>query len=153
MILSMTTKERQDPSIINGSRRRRIAIGSGMTIQDVNRLISQFDQMRKMMKALMQMQPGGGGGKGLGGFGRGGGMPSLPPGLGGGGGFGSGMPGLPFGSGGGAGAPPMPPAGSKHAGSKKAKRQAAKGISLRALNNKLFAIAKYCLRSSSQNFA
>ena len=50
MILSMTTGERRDPSIINGSRRRRIANGSGRTIQDVNRLLTQFEQMKKMMR-------------------------------------------------------------------------------------------------------
>ncbi|MCX6164446.1 MAG: signal recognition particle protein [Ignavibacteriae bacterium] len=50
IIFSMTKKERANPDILNGTRRRRIADGSGTTIQDVNRLIKQFDDMRKMMK-------------------------------------------------------------------------------------------------------
>lgn len=52
IVLSMTPEERRNPQIINGSRRKRIAKGSGMTIQDVNRLLSQFDQMKKMLKQL-----------------------------------------------------------------------------------------------------
>ena len=58
IILSMTAAERNDPEIINGSRRKRIAKGSGMQIQDVNRLLNQYEQMRKMMR-----QFSGGGGK------------------------------------------------------------------------------------------
>ncbi|MFH0765030.1 MAG: signal recognition particle protein, partial [Calditrichota bacterium] len=50
LIDSMTPEERRTPRILNGSRRRRIAAGSGRTVQDVNRLINQFDQMQKMMK-------------------------------------------------------------------------------------------------------
>ncbi|MFA6570595.1 MAG: signal recognition particle protein [Bacteroidota bacterium] len=50
MILSMTKIERENYKILNGSRRKRIAIGSGTTIQDVNRLIKQFEDMSKMMK-------------------------------------------------------------------------------------------------------
>ena len=50
IVLSMTPKERMDPSVIGGSRRRRIAKGSGTTVEDVNRLLKQFDQMKKMMK-------------------------------------------------------------------------------------------------------
>jgi signal recognition particle subunit SRP54 len=50
IIQSMTSEERLRPSIINGNRRRRIAMGSGTTVQDVNRLIKQFDEMQKMMK-------------------------------------------------------------------------------------------------------
>ena len=50
MILSMTPKERLNPEIINGSRRKRIAKGSGTTVEDINRLLKQFDQMKKMMK-------------------------------------------------------------------------------------------------------
>jgi signal recognition particle subunit SRP54 len=61
IVRSMTPTERQDPSVIDGSRRRRIAQGSGRTIQDVNALLNQFRQMQKMMK-----QMGGGG------------MPSMP---------------------------------------------------------------------------
>ena len=50
IILSMTQKERDDPDIITGSRRKRIAAGSGCKVEDVNRLLKQFEQMRKMMK-------------------------------------------------------------------------------------------------------
>ncbi len=57
MINSMTLNERQQPDIINGSRRKRIASGSGRTVQDVNNLLKQFTDMRKMMK---MMQSGGG---------------------------------------------------------------------------------------------
>lgn len=64
MILSMTPFERREPSLINGSRRRRIAGGSGTTIQEVNRLLTQFEQMKKMMHSLTNMGPGA--------------MPSLP---------------------------------------------------------------------------
>ena len=52
IILSMTPKERTNPEILNTSRRARIAKGSGTTVQDVNRLIKQFDQTRKMMKMV-----------------------------------------------------------------------------------------------------
>jgi signal recognition particle subunit SRP54 len=52
IIRSMTAQERNDPALINGSRRKRIAAGSGSTIQDVNRLVKQFDQVRKMMKQM-----------------------------------------------------------------------------------------------------
>lgn len=52
MILSMTKAERNNPKILNGSRRKRIANGSGTTVQDVNRLLKQFDEMSKMMKTL-----------------------------------------------------------------------------------------------------
>ena len=55
IISSMTPKERTHPEIINQSRRTRIAKGSGTTIQDVNRLLKQFDQMRKMMKMVTGM--------------------------------------------------------------------------------------------------
>jgi signal recognition particle subunit SRP54 len=50
MIQSMTPEERRRPSIINGSRRKRIAKGSGTTVQEVNRLLKQFDEMQRMMK-------------------------------------------------------------------------------------------------------
>ena len=49
---SMTPEEREDPAVINGSRRKRIAAGSGTTIQEVNRLIKQFDDTRRMMKMV-----------------------------------------------------------------------------------------------------
>jgi len=62
IIRSMTPEERDNPDIINGSRRKRIATGSGTTIQDVNNLLRQFGEMRKMMKAMNKM---GGGKRGL----------------------------------------------------------------------------------------
>jgi signal recognition particle subunit SRP54 len=98
IIRSMTPKERQEPKILNGRRRRRIAAGSGTTVTDVNRLVKQFAEIQKVMKsagkmaglssanpkgtkgraaqaaALRQMQAGGGlpggmpGGGGMGGF-------------------------------------------------------------------------------------
>ena len=52
IIQSMTKKERTSPKILNGSRRKRIARGSGNTVQDVNRLIKQFEQMQQMMKMM-----------------------------------------------------------------------------------------------------
>lgn len=52
IILSMTKEERQNPKILNGSRRKRIALGSGTSIQDVNRLIKQFEDMTKLMKTI-----------------------------------------------------------------------------------------------------
>ena len=54
IILSMTKKERSDPSLLNGSRRKRIATGSGTHVQDVNRVIRQFMEMRKQMKKGMK---------------------------------------------------------------------------------------------------
>ena len=61
IINSMTLKERRNPDILNASRRRRIAAGSGMEVQDVNRLIKQFREAQKMMKMIQKT-----GGKGLG---------------------------------------------------------------------------------------
>ncbi|MBO7187024.1 MAG: signal recognition particle protein [Clostridia bacterium] len=52
LIFSMTPKERRDPSIINSSRKQRIAQGSGQTVQDVNRLLKQYDQTKQMMKQM-----------------------------------------------------------------------------------------------------
>ncbi|MBP5303025.1 MAG: signal recognition particle protein, partial [Bacteroidales bacterium] len=52
IIQSMTVQERENPTIINGSRRRRIAAGSGTSIEEVNRLLKQFEQTRKMMKSV-----------------------------------------------------------------------------------------------------
>lgn len=52
IIKSMTAEERSKPQIINGSRRRRIAMGSGTTVQEVNRLLKQFTEMQKMMKSM-----------------------------------------------------------------------------------------------------
>ena len=56
IISSMTAKERTNPEIINGSRRKRIAAGSGTSLQEVNRLLTQFEQTRKMMKAATAMK-------------------------------------------------------------------------------------------------
>ena len=56
IITSMTPDERRSPEIINGSRRARIARGSGTTVQDVNRLLKQYAQMRKMLKQLKGME-------------------------------------------------------------------------------------------------
>ena len=57
IINSMTPKERQNPDIINQSRRKRIAAGSGTKLEDVNRLMKQFDQTRKMMRMVTGMSP------------------------------------------------------------------------------------------------
>ena len=88
IINSMTPGERHRPDVLNGSRKRRVASGAGLQVQDVNRLLKQHKQMQKMMKQFkkggmqkMMRQLGGGGG-GM----PGGGMPpggGLPPGLGG----------------------------------------------------------------------
>jgi signal recognition particle subunit SRP54 len=56
IIRSMTSKERRTPAIINGSRRKRIALGSGTRVQDVNRLLKQFEDAKKMMKQIQGMQ-------------------------------------------------------------------------------------------------
>ena len=56
IIYSMTPQERANPEIINGSRRQRIAKGSGTTLQDVNRLLKQFEETRKMMRMATQMK-------------------------------------------------------------------------------------------------
>ena len=55
IIKSMTPQERENPDIINGSRRQRIATGSGTSIQQVNQLLKQFNEMRKMMKTMNKM--------------------------------------------------------------------------------------------------
>jgi len=77
IILSMTSKERINHKLLNGSRRKRIASGSGTTVQEVNRLIKQFDMMSKMMKKAGKMGKKGGGmfPPGM----MGGGMGSMPP--------------------------------------------------------------------------
>ena len=54
IILSMTPKERRNPKVINGSRRRRIAAGSGTAVQDVNSLLKEFTKMKKMIKQMMK---------------------------------------------------------------------------------------------------
>jgi signal recognition particle subunit SRP54 len=68
IISSMTRQERRDPEVLNGSRRRRIAAGSGTTVQDVNDLVKQFREMQKVMKQMGVMGRGGkrkkGGGRG-----------------------------------------------------------------------------------------
>jgi signal recognition particle subunit SRP54 len=55
MILSMTPKEREQPDILNGSRRKRVAKGSGSSVEEVNGLLQQFEQMKKMMAGMMGM--------------------------------------------------------------------------------------------------
>jgi signal recognition particle subunit SRP54 len=65
IIRAMTPRERRDPTILNGSRRRRIAAGSGATLTDVNRLVKQFGEMQKLMKQLPAMARRGGGAAGL----------------------------------------------------------------------------------------
>jgi signal recognition particle subunit SRP54 len=56
IILSMTPKERRHPEVINGSRRRRIALGSGCDVRDVNELLKKFDMARKMTQRLKKQQ-------------------------------------------------------------------------------------------------
>jgi len=58
IILSMTKEERSNPKILNGSRKRRIAMGAGVDVSEVNRLIKQFEQMQKMMKQMSGMMGG-----------------------------------------------------------------------------------------------
>ena len=58
IILSMTPEERHNPMLLNGSRKKRIALGSGTTVQEVNNLIKQFMEMRKMMRMVTAGQPG-----------------------------------------------------------------------------------------------
>src|SRR5699024_11952241 len=58
IIQSMTKQERQDPSLLNGSRNKRIAKGSGTSVSAVNRLLKQFNKMKKMMKQMTNMQKG-----------------------------------------------------------------------------------------------
>ena len=101
IIRSMTPDERRKPEIINGSRRQRIAQGSGRSIAEVNRLVKQFSEMQKMMKRMGGM---GGGKKGKrGGLGA---LAGLAGGMGGG--PGAGLPGLP-GAGSAPGGFPFPP--------------------------------------------
>jgi signal recognition particle subunit SRP54 len=59
IVLSMTKKERRDPKLLNGSRRKRIAAGSGTSVQEVNRLIKTFDDMKAMMKTMQKQQNSG----------------------------------------------------------------------------------------------
>jgi signal recognition particle subunit SRP54 len=60
IISSMTSAERNNPDVLNASRRRRIAAGSGTEVQDVNRLVKQFREMQRLMKTLQKS-----GGRGL----------------------------------------------------------------------------------------
>jgi signal recognition particle subunit SRP54 len=59
MIQSMTRKERANPDMIDGSRKKRIALGSGTSVQQVNNLLKQFDEMRKMMRKMNSAQAAG----------------------------------------------------------------------------------------------
>lgn len=59
IILSMTPQERTDPELFNGTRRKRVAEGSGNSVADVNKFIKQFDEMRKMMKTMSKMASAG----------------------------------------------------------------------------------------------
>ena len=59
IVRSMTKQERRHPEMLNGSRRRRIAQGSGTSVQQVNRLVNQFEQMRKMIREMAEMEHGG----------------------------------------------------------------------------------------------
>jgi signal recognition particle subunit SRP54 len=82
IIHSMTPRERTHPDLIKASRKRRIASGAGVQVQDVNRLLKEFEQMQEMMKkmrggGLMKMMKRLGGMKGMGGLG-GGGFPGMP---------------------------------------------------------------------------
>ena len=56
IIQSMTLEERRNPQILNASRKRRIAKGSGTSVQDINRLVKQLNEMKKMMKMFMGNQ-------------------------------------------------------------------------------------------------
>ena len=58
IIRSMTIQERDDHRVLNGSRRQRIAAGSGTKVQDVNKLIKQFEESKKMMSGMMKMGMG-----------------------------------------------------------------------------------------------
>ncbi|MEL0115768.1 MAG: signal recognition particle protein, partial [Gammaproteobacteria bacterium] len=59
IIYSMTPKERKNPEILNGSRKKRIAAGSGTSVQEINQLVKQFNQMKKMMKMMKKSGPAG----------------------------------------------------------------------------------------------
>jgi len=84
IIHSMTPKERSKPELIKATRKRRIAMGAGVQVQDVNRMLKEFEQMQQMMKqmkggGLMKMMKRLGGMKGMGGMGgMGGGFPGMP---------------------------------------------------------------------------
>ena len=85
IIHSMTPLERRKPELLKASRKRRIAAGAGVPVQEVNRLLNQFEQMQGMMKKMkgggmmkMMKRMGGGFGGGMGGGGPGGGFPGMP---------------------------------------------------------------------------
>ena len=59
IICSMTPSERHNPGLLNGSRKRRVAAGSGTTVQEINTLLNQFRQMQRMMKQLQSGRRGG----------------------------------------------------------------------------------------------
>ena len=110
IILSMTREERRNPDVINGSRRKRISRGSGTTVQEVNQLLEQFNEMRTVFRqmasgkgpwAKMARKMGGGGA-----------IPGMP-----------GIPGLPDGM---AGMPTLPGQPSKPGGGKKTGKAARK---------------------------
>ena len=81
IIQSMTLRERRNAKLINGSRRKRIATGSGTSVQEVNRLLKQYTMMSKMMKKAGKLGKNGKLPPGMAGPGMGGGMPDLPPGM------------------------------------------------------------------------
>ena len=58
IIQSMTKEERSNPSVLNGPRKKRIALGSGRSIAEVNRLLKQFEEMKKMVKQMSAMTKG-----------------------------------------------------------------------------------------------
>jgi signal recognition particle subunit SRP54 len=66
IISSMTEAERRKPQLLNASRRKRIAAGSGTLVQDVNRLMKNYEQMRKLMRQISRQPGGGGRGRGRG---------------------------------------------------------------------------------------
>ena len=76
IICSMTPDERRDHTVMNGSRRRRIAVGSGTSVEEVNRLLKQFTEMRRVLQVIGQ-----GGMPGIGGMAKGMKLPKMPPGL------------------------------------------------------------------------
>lgn len=76
IVRSMTPRERSQPALINGSRRRRIAAGSGHSVQEVNQFLNEFEQMKKAINSMMGQMPGGKGSPG--GKGGPGGLPKLP---------------------------------------------------------------------------
>jgi signal recognition particle subunit SRP54 len=59
IILSMTPEERENPSILNSSRKKRIAVGCGMQVVDINRMLKQFDMMQQMAKQMSRQMSGG----------------------------------------------------------------------------------------------